>query len=71
MPEHQQTARSSPPTERVVTILKFLAQHPDQRFGLSELARRTGLDAFLLQAPARPAKSIAVDIDAERAQLTF
>jgi len=36
-------ARSSPPTERVVTILDFLAHHPDQRFGLSELARRTGL----------------------------
>ncbi|MGV0626251.1 IclR family transcriptional regulator [Mycolicibacter minnesotensis] len=35
--------RSSPPTERVVTILDFLAHHPDQSFGLSELARRTGL----------------------------
>lgn len=39
----RQAVRSSPPTERVVTILGFLAQHPDQRFGLSELARRTGL----------------------------
>jgi len=38
-----QTVRSSPPTERVVTILDFLARHPDQGFGLSELARRTGL----------------------------
>jgi DNA-binding IclR family transcriptional regulator len=27
----------------VVAVLDFLAQHPDQRFGLSELARRTGL----------------------------
>ncbi|WP_024442195.1 MULTISPECIES: helix-turn-helix domain-containing protein [unclassified Mycobacterium] len=35
--------RSSPPTERVVTILDFLARHPDQSFGLSELARRTEL----------------------------
>lgn len=35
--------RQSPPTDRVVTVLDFLAQHPDQRFGLSELARRTGL----------------------------
>lgn len=43
MPESQQSARSSPPADRVVTILDFLANHPDQRFGLSELARRTGL----------------------------
>lgn len=35
--------RQSPPTERVVALLDFLAQHPDQRFGLSDLARRTGL----------------------------
>lgn len=35
--------RQSPPTERVVSVLDFLAHHPDQRFGLSELARRTGL----------------------------
>ncbi|HET9875044.1 MAG TPA: helix-turn-helix domain-containing protein [Mycobacterium sp.] len=39
----RQAVRSSPPTERVVAVLDFLAQHPDQRFGLSELARRTGL----------------------------
>ncbi|MDD7812765.1 helix-turn-helix domain-containing protein [Mycobacterium sp. CSUR Q5927] len=43
MPEPLQSARSSPPADRVVTILDFLARHPDQRFGLSELARRTGL----------------------------
>jgi len=39
----QRVVRSSPPTERVVTILDFLARHPDQSFGLSELARRTQL----------------------------
>jgi DNA-binding IclR family transcriptional regulator len=37
------TDRSSPPTERVVTILDFLGKHPHDRFGLSELARRVGL----------------------------
>jgi len=37
------SGRPSPPTERVVTILDFLAGHPDQRFGVSELARRAGL----------------------------
>ncbi len=37
------TDRSSPPTERVVSILDFLAQHPHDRFGLSALARRLGL----------------------------
>jgi DNA-binding IclR family transcriptional regulator len=35
--------RVSPPTERVVRILDFLAGHADQRFGLSELARRLDL----------------------------
>lgn len=34
------TERASPPTARVVAILDFLAQHPHDRFGLSELARR-------------------------------
>ncbi len=37
------TDRASPPTERVVAILDFLAHHPHDRFGLSELARRLGL----------------------------
>jgi DNA-binding IclR family transcriptional regulator len=37
------TDRASPPTERVVAILDFLAKHPHDRFGLSELARRLGL----------------------------
>lgn len=37
------TGRPSPPTGRVITILDFLAEHPDDRFGLSELARRLGL----------------------------
>lgn len=35
--------RSSPPTERVVAILDYLAQHPHDHFGLSELARRLEL----------------------------
>ncbi|CAN5533303.1 helix-turn-helix domain-containing protein [soil metagenome] len=37
------TDRSSPPTARVVAILDFLAEHPHDRFGLSELARRLDL----------------------------
>ncbi|MCB9438935.1 MAG: helix-turn-helix domain-containing protein [Mycolicibacterium sp.] len=37
------TRRSSPPTERVVAVLEFLAAHPNDRFGLSELARRAGI----------------------------
>ena len=37
------TDRASPPTERVVVILDFLARHPHDRFGLSELARRVEL----------------------------
>lgn len=35
--------RTSPPTERVVAVLGFLARHEQERFGLSELARRVGL----------------------------
>jgi DNA-binding IclR family transcriptional regulator len=35
--------RASPPTERVVAVLDFLAEHPHDRFGLSDLARRLGL----------------------------
>jgi DNA-binding IclR family transcriptional regulator len=35
--------RISPPTERVVAVLGFLARHEQERFGLSELARRVGL----------------------------
>lgn len=37
------SGRASPPTERVVRILDYLAGRPDQRFGVSELARRVGL----------------------------
>lgn len=36
------TGRASPPTQRVIDTLDFLASHPHDRFGLSELARRTG-----------------------------
>ena len=39
----QPAGRASPPTARVVAILDFLARHPHDRFGLSELARRVGL----------------------------
>ena len=35
--------RSSPPTDRVVGILDFLAGRPGERFGVSELARRVGV----------------------------
>jgi DNA-binding IclR family transcriptional regulator len=43
MPAHGTPGRTSPPTDRVVAVLDFLAQHPHERFGLSELARRLGL----------------------------
>ncbi|BCI55387.1 transcriptional regulator [Mycolicibacterium litorale] len=39
----ESTGRTSPPTERVVRILDFLAGRPDQRFGVSDLARRVGV----------------------------
>jgi DNA-binding IclR family transcriptional regulator len=35
--------RASPPTARVVLILDYLAGRPDERFGVSDLARRLGL----------------------------
>ncbi|NVN53466.1 helix-turn-helix domain-containing protein [Mycolicibacterium hippocampi] len=35
--------RASPPTERVVAILEYLAGRPEERLGVSELARRLGL----------------------------
>jgi DNA-binding IclR family transcriptional regulator len=38
-----QPTRASPPTDRVVRILDFLASRPTERFGVSELARRIGL----------------------------
>ncbi len=43
MPNRESSGRASPPTERVVAILDFLARHPHDRFGVSELARRVGL----------------------------
>lgn len=43
MPTVGSTGRESPPTQRVVAVLNFLARHPHDRFGLSELARRLGL----------------------------
>jgi DNA-binding IclR family transcriptional regulator len=39
----ESAGRASPPTNRVVAILDFLAGHADERFGVSELARRLGL----------------------------
>jgi DNA-binding IclR family transcriptional regulator len=42
MPD-ESSVRASPPTARVVAVLDFLARHPHDRFGLSELARRVGL----------------------------
>jgi DNA-binding IclR family transcriptional regulator len=33
------SARRSPPTERVIVLLDHFATHPDEKFGLSELAR--------------------------------
>jgi DNA-binding IclR family transcriptional regulator len=43
MPSNDSSGRASPPTERVVAVLDFLARHPHDRFGVSELARRLGL----------------------------
>ncbi len=43
MAEPESATRVSPPTERVVAILEFLAQRPHDRFGLSVLARRLQL----------------------------
>jgi DNA-binding IclR family transcriptional regulator len=43
MPSSDSSGRASPPTERVVAVLDFLARHPHDRFGVSELARRLGL----------------------------
>lgn len=43
VPTPDSSGRASPPTARVVRILDFLAGHPDDRFGVSELARRVGL----------------------------
>ncbi|OHV06136.1 IclR family transcriptional regulator [Mycobacterium talmoniae] len=43
MPPGESSGRASPPTSRVVAILDFLAQHPHDQFGLSELARRLDL----------------------------
>jgi DNA-binding IclR family transcriptional regulator len=39
----ESAGRASPPTERVVRILDFLAGRPEERFGLSDLARRLRL----------------------------
>lgn len=43
MSSTESSRRTSPPTERVVAVLDFLARHPHDRFGVSDLARRLGL----------------------------
>ncbi|OBK79851.1 helix-turn-helix domain-containing protein [Mycobacterium sp. 1164985.4] len=43
MSSPESSGRASPPTERVVRVLDFLAENTGQRFGVSELARRLGL----------------------------
>ena len=43
MAVRESSNRASPPTERVVLILEYLASHPEDRFGVSQLARRLGL----------------------------
>jgi len=37
------SGRASPPTGRVVRVLEFLSRHPQERFGVSDLARRVDL----------------------------
>jgi DNA-binding IclR family transcriptional regulator len=39
----ESASRASPPTGRVVRVLDYMARHPQDRFGLSELARRVDL----------------------------
>ncbi|MDT5093546.1 MAG: hypothetical protein QOH60_2909 [Mycobacterium sp.] len=43
MPAPESATRASPPTSRVVRVLDFLARRPQERFGVSELARRVDL----------------------------
>jgi DNA-binding IclR family transcriptional regulator len=43
MPSNESSSRSSPPTKRVIAVLDYLARHPHDRFGVSDLARRLGL----------------------------
>ncbi|WP_006246514.1 IclR family transcriptional regulator [Mycolicibacterium tusciae] len=43
MSARESSGRASPPTDRVVRILDYLAGRPTERFGVSDLARRIGL----------------------------
>ncbi|GAT11392.1 helix-turn-helix domain-containing protein [Mycolicibacterium novocastrense] len=43
MPSTEPSGRASPPTDRVVRVLDYLADRPAERFGVSELARRVAL----------------------------
>jgi DNA-binding IclR family transcriptional regulator len=39
----ESSGRASPPTARVIRVLDFLSRHPQERFGVSELARQAEL----------------------------
>jgi DNA-binding IclR family transcriptional regulator len=43
VPTTDSTGRASPPTGRVVRVLEFMSRHPQDRFGVSDLARRVDL----------------------------
>lgn len=43
MPSTEPSGRASPPTDRVVRVLDYLADRRAERFGVSELARRVAL----------------------------
>lgn len=45
-------ARPAPSATRTVALLDFLAAHPDERFGLSDLARRLGMSKATAHALA-------------------
>jgi DNA-binding IclR family transcriptional regulator len=43
VPATDSAGRASPPTDRVVRVLEFMSRHPQDRFGVSDLARRVHL----------------------------
>jgi DNA-binding IclR family transcriptional regulator len=43
VPANDSAGRASPPTGRVVRVLEFMSRHPQDRFGVSDLARRVDL----------------------------
>jgi DNA-binding IclR family transcriptional regulator len=48
--ETRDMARPAPSTDRVVSLLEFLAREPDRSFGLSELGRRLDMSKATLHA---------------------